>query len=113
MSAARPSPAPPAPPGRPAEPAQPRPAQPRPAQPKPAQPRPAAGPRLQVDWTLCEARGHCVEMLPELLAEDPWGYPIPRRDSLARGVAVPPHLAQHARDAVVSCPRLALILREH
>jgi ferredoxin len=51
-------------------------------------------------------------MLPELLAEDPWGYPVPRRGNLGQGVAVPPHLLQHARDAVASCPRLALILHE-
>lgn len=84
----------------------------RPGAAPPAPAAPVTGPRLQVDWTLCEARGHCFEMLPELLAEDPWGYPIPRGGSLARGVAVPPHLLQHARDAVTSCPRLALILHE-
>ena len=73
---------------------------------------PVTGPRLQVDWTLCEARGHCAELLPELLVEDPWGYPAPRRGNLTRGTAVPPQLLQHARDAVVSCPMMALILRE-
>ncbi|HET9654298.1 MAG TPA: ferredoxin [Kineosporiaceae bacterium] len=78
----------------------------------PAPSRPVTGPRLQVDWTLCEGRGHCFEMLPELLGEDPWGYPIPRAGNLSRGMAVPPHLLPHARDAVVSCPRLALLLRE-
>jgi ferredoxin len=83
-----------------------------PAPPAAAQAKPVTGPRLQVDWTLCEARGHCVEMLPELLAEDPWGYPVPRHGHLGKGVPVPAHLLQHARDAVSSCPRLALILRE-
>lgn len=72
----------------------------------------ATGPRLQVDWTLCQARGHCLEMLPELLAEDPWGYPVPHDGSLSRGLPVPPQLLQHVRDAAVSCPRLALVLRE-
>ncbi len=85
----------------------------RPASAPPAPPRPVTGPRLQVDWPLCEARGHCAELLPELLGEDPWGYPIPRQGNLGRGVPVPPHLLQHARDAVASCPRLALILHEH
>jgi ferredoxin len=80
-----------------------------PPPPAPA-PAPVTGLRLQVDWTRCEARGHCAEMLPELLAEDPWGYPLPRQGNLSRGMAVPPDLLGHARDAVASCPRLALIL---
>lgn len=83
-----------------------------PAAPATAPAGPVPGPRLQVDWTLCEARGHCVEMLPELFAEDPWGYPVSRNGHLGRGLPVPARLLQHARDAVVSCPRLALILRE-
>ena len=84
----------------------------RPTEPAPSPSAPHAGPRLAVDWTLCEARGHCMEILPELLAEDPRGYPVPRNGSPARDLPVPWHLLQHARDAVVSCPRLALLLRE-
>ncbi len=74
----------------------------------------ATGLRLQVDWTACDARGHCIELLPELLTEDPWGYPMPRSGpgASARSVPVPDHLAAHARRAVTSCPRLALLLRE-
>lgn len=77
---------------------------------------PAAAPglRLEVDWTACEARGHCIELLPELLAEDPWGYPIAHRSPgpPPRAVPVPERLAAHARRAASSCPRLALRLRE-
>jgi len=65
--------------------------------------------RLQVDWTACDGRGLCAELLPELLARDPWGYPIARH----RGgvLAVPAELAEHARRAVDACPLLALRLR--
>ena len=62
--------------------------------------------RLHVDWTACDRRGVCVELLPELLEADPWGYP------LVRGPAtVPDELAPHARRAVALCPRMALRLR--
>jgi ferredoxin len=29
-----------------------------------------SGNRLHVDWTACDGRGLCAELLPELLAED-------------------------------------------
>ena len=34
--------------------------------------------RLHVDWTACDGRGLCAELLPELLVEDDWGYPVAR-----------------------------------
>jgi hypothetical protein len=34
--------------------------------------------RLHIDWTACDGRGLCQELLPELLARDEWGYPLPR-----------------------------------
>jgi ferredoxin len=64
--------------------------------------------RLHVDWTACQARGVCVELLPELVAADPWGYPLPRGDGEP---TVPDELAPHARRAVGLCPRMALRLR--
>lgn len=66
--------------------------------------------RLHVDWTACEGRGHCAELLPELLAVDPWGYPVARDGS--RDPQVPPQLLEHAERAAASCPRLALRLLE-
>jgi ferredoxin len=60
--------------------------------------------RLHIDWTRCDRRGSCVE----LLAEDPWGYPLARDGS--REPPVPDGLARHARRAVSRCPRLALRL---
>jgi NADH:ubiquinone oxidoreductase subunit F (NADH-binding)/ferredoxin len=72
--------------------------------------RPGLGPagRLHIDWTACDGRGLCAELLPELLDRDEWGYPVPRDGS--REPAVPPHLRAHAERAVARCPVLALRL---
>jgi ferredoxin len=64
--------------------------------------------KLHIDWTACDARGQCTELLPELLDQDEWGYPLPRGG--AREPVVPAQLAAHARRAVTHCPRLALRL---
>lgn len=64
--------------------------------------------RLHIDWTACEGRGLCVELLPEILDRDEWGYPLARDG--AREPAVPAALTDHARRAVTHCPRLALRL---
>jgi ferredoxin len=69
--------------------------------------------RLHVDWTACDGAGLCVELLPELLDRDPWGYPVPRAEATAPGgrdVLVPSALEGYARQAVRTCPRLALRL---
>jgi len=61
--------------------------------------------RLHVDWTRCDGHGSCVELLPELLERDDWGYP------LALGsLEVPAALEEHAWHAVDVCPLLALRL---
>jgi ferredoxin len=65
---------------------------------------------LHIDWTACDGRGLCAELLPEILAADDWGYPLARSGGGA-DVPVPPDLRQHARRAVDRCPRLALRLR--
>lgn len=64
---------------------------------------------LHVDRVACDGRGLCIELLPEVLAEDPWGYPA-NRDG-RRDAVVPAGLAGEARQAVRDCPRLALSLR--
>lgn len=64
--------------------------------------------RLHIDWTACDGRGLCHELLPELLAEDEWGYPLTRDGS--REPVVPDRLAVHAERAVADCPMLALRL---
>ena len=65
--------------------------------------------RMHIDWTACDGRGLCSELLPELLGTDPWGYPVPRGPG---DVVVPPALRDDAAAAVKLCPRLALRLRE-
>ncbi|MEP6651085.1 MAG: ferredoxin [Lapillicoccus sp.] len=64
--------------------------------------------RLTVDWIACDGRGLCVELLPELLVADDWGYPV-SRTAEARPV-VPAALSRHATRAVRECPKLALRL---
>ena len=63
---------------------------------------------LHIDWTACDGRGLCAELLPELLAEDDWGYPVSRTGDPEP--TVPPGLQAAARRAVDRCPALALRL---
>lgn len=64
--------------------------------------------RLHIDWTLCDGRGLCTEILPELIRRDEWGYPL----ALGYGsdLPVPDWLAVAAEEAVALCPRMALTL---
>jgi ferredoxin len=64
--------------------------------------------RLHIDWTACDGRGLCTELLPELLDRDEWGYPMPRDGG--PNLVIPPDLYRHARRAVDQCPRRALAL---
>jgi ferredoxin len=64
--------------------------------------------RLHIDWTACDGRGLCTELLPELLVRDEWGYPVTRDGTVEP--RVPAELAGLARRAVTQCPRLALRL---
>jgi len=79
----------------------------------------AGAAHLHVDWTACEGRGLCAELLPGVLDLDPWGYPLPTGDGGPRprwsreaGLPVPPGAVPDARRAVRMCPRLALRLQE-
>ncbi|MDQ1545423.1 MAG: ferredoxin [Actinomycetota bacterium] len=67
---------------------------------------------LHIDWTKCDGRGLCTELIPDLLARDKWGYPIAKTgDPAARSnVAVPGSRLAAAGDAVDLCPLLALKL---
>ncbi|TNM69495.1 ferredoxin [Streptomyces sp. NP160] len=69
----------------------------------------AVAERVHVDWTRCDGRGLCTELLGELLAEDDWGYPVSTTGEVAP--AVPRRLQRAARLAVAECPRMALSLR--
>jgi ferredoxin len=64
---------------------------------------------LHIDRVACAGRGLCLELLPEVLAEDPWGYPAGRDGR--RDTPVPAALKRDAEQAVRDCPRLALSLR--
>ncbi|PND58088.1 ferredoxin [Mycobacterium sp. ENV421] len=66
--------------------------------------------RLHIDWTRCDGRGLCSELLPQLLSRDDWGYPRSRDNSWEP--AVPGPVVKYARRAVARCPRLALTLVE-
>jgi ferredoxin len=59
---------------------------------------------LKVNPVACQGHGMCIELLPELIAADPWGYPL-----IAPG-PVPDELLPLAQRAVNSCPTLALLL---
>lgn len=58
---------------------------------------------LHIDWTACDGRGLCAELLPELIDTDDWGFPIVRPE-------VPVDLEPSAQRAVDRCPALALRL---
>lgn len=59
---------------------------------------------LRVNPITCTGHGMCAELLPELIALDPWGYPI------VPAGPVPGQLLKLARRAVTACPALALLL---
>jgi ferredoxin len=60
--------------------------------------------RLRVNPLLCDAYGHCAELLPQLISRDEWGYPV------LPSAPVPGQLRDGAKRAVAACPRLALML---
>lgn len=63
--------------------------------------------KLRVNPILCTGFGYCAEIVPELISLDDWGFPIldsrPIEDDA---------LLHHARRAVATCPRLALLVQE-
>jgi len=72
---------------------------------------------LHIDWTACDGRGLCTEILPDLLGRDEWGYPLALATPGASGanrfgsdVPVPPTRIAGAEEAVALCPMLALSL---
>ena len=61
---------------------------------------------MRVNPIMCDGRGLCAELLPELIRLDDWGYPIIERPE------VPARLLPLARRAADACPTLALLLEE-
>jgi ferredoxin len=60
--------------------------------------------RIEVDPIACDAHGLCVELLPEVITLDDWGYPR------IEATEIPLELASLARRAASICPTLALRL---
>jgi len=63
---------------------------------------------LRVDPVLCDGFGHCVELAPELVTLDEWGYPILSSEPFPRSHT---DFLESARHAVRGCPRSALTLQ--
>jgi ferredoxin len=61
--------------------------------------------KIILDPVACDGFGYCVEILPEVLRFDEWGFPV-----VAEG-EVPDKVLRAARQAVEFCPRRALALR--
>ncbi len=60
---------------------------------------------VAIDRIKCDSHGLCAELLPELIRQDDWGYPI-----IAPG-PIPERLATIAQRAIDTCPVFALALR--
>ena len=73
-------------------------------------PRHPSSSRLHIDWTRCDGRGLCTELLPKVLRRDPWGYPLAYDGS--RDPVIPANLLGDAHAAVRRCPRLAVSVIE-
>ncbi len=68
---------------------------------------------LHIDWTRCDGRGLCTELLPHQLTRDDWGYPLARRarNGDRTNVEIDANDFDAAREAVALCPKLALSLK--
>ncbi|MHB8718606.1 MAG: ferredoxin [Candidatus Dormibacteria bacterium] len=67
----------------------------------------AAPLRLRVNPILCDGVGYCAEIVPELIFLDEWGFPVVDPTPIEDGTVL-----RHARRAVATCPRLALLFQE-
>ncbi|MGH1525586.1 ferredoxin [Leifsonia sp. L25] len=65
---------------------------------------------LHIDWTRCDGRGLCTEILDRALTRDDWGYPVSLRGEEGSRSDVPLRADEldAADDAVALCPVLAL-----
>jgi ferredoxin len=60
--------------------------------------------KLEIDWTRCDGHGLCVELSPDRIARDEWGFPLIRRTDVSRDET------KSVRRVVSVCPALALRL---
>jgi len=70
---------------------------------------------LHVDWTRCDGRGLCAELLEGTIDRDEWGYPFAAGMPASSRSDIPVRRDQleAAEDAVALCPVLALRLRRN
>jgi ferredoxin len=66
--------------------------------------------RLHIDWTRCDGRGLCTELLDGILRRDEWGYPVAVDAADRSNVRIPEEEEDAALDAVRLCPLQALRL---
>jgi ferredoxin len=66
--------------------------------------------RVTVDAIMCEANAVCARLAPEIFSVDE----VDGEDlmTIAADGDVPPELADRVREAVRSCPKMALLLEE-
>lgn len=60
--------------------------------------------KLRVNPIACKAHGLCIELFPEWIRPDDWGYPVIDERP------IPPELMEHAERAAAACPTVALFL---
>jgi len=67
---------------------------------------------LHIDWTRCDGRGLCTEILERALTRDDWGYPVATRGQPERRTDAPLREDEldDAEEAVRLCPLAALRL---
>ncbi|GAA1448830.1 ferredoxin [Leifsonia poae] len=65
---------------------------------------------LHIDWTRCDGRGLCAEILEDAITRDDWGYPLSRRALSRTNIPIRSAEIDDAREAVRMCPVLALKL---
>ncbi len=58
--------------------------------------------KLAVDPVACDGLGMCAHQAPDVIALDPWGYPIVDAGDIPQDQVTP------ARRAVRACPKRAL-----
>ena len=63
--------------------------------------------KISVNQDICAGYGTCVEIAPDLLELDEWGYAITIGDG-----DVPEGLQEVARDAALQCPMNAIALEQ-
>ncbi len=62
--------------------------------------------RLAINPAACDGLGMCAHQAPDVIALDPWGFPVVSGDELVGGEA------DQAKRAIRACPRKALFVAQ-